>query len=278
MSEIKRKRSLCSALIATGLVLLVACDASRSKSGLSADASASPVSKELGFSGKPDYQRAALINVELGLGYLSQGQVARAKAKLIHAIKLAPNIAEPHSAMAHFLEMVGDFKDSEREHKKAISLSAQKGSVYNNYGAFLCRRTRYKEADLAFQSAIQDKDYARTAEVYENAGLCALKWGKPEKAFEYFTTAVRRDPMRSTALLELADFAVQRAQWNEAKKLLTQYKGIVEPNARSLWLGILVGRALHDDNAVASQGLMLKNLFEDSQEYQWYLGSEQDDS
>lgn len=185
--------------------------------------------------GTVDYYRAALVNVELGMGYLAQGQVTRAKTKLTHALKLAPKIPEPHSAMAYFLEMTGEFKDAEREHKKAISLSAQ-GAVYNNYGAFLCRRDRLKEADQAFHAAIADKNYVRTAEVYENAGLCALKWPDDSKATEYLTTAVRRDPNRASALLELAALSVKQQKFEEAKAWLNRYHAIAEPNERSLSL------------------------------------------
>jgi len=150
----------------------------------------------------PNYKSAALINVELGLGYLQQGQLSRCKAKLIHALKLAPNISEPHSAMAYFLEMVGEFKDAEHHHKMAVKLAEGKGAVYNNYGAYLCRRTRYEEADKAFNQALQDKSYERTAEIYENAGICALKGSNPDKANEYLMTAIRHDPSRSDAILE----------------------------------------------------------------------------
>jgi type IV pilus assembly protein PilF len=226
----------------------------------------------------PDYQKAALINVELGLGYLAQGQVTRAKTKLTHALKLAPNLPETHTAMAYFMEMVSDHKDAEREHKKAVSLSSGKGAVYNNYGAFLCRRGRYKEADESFHYALEDKTYARTAEVYENAGLCALKWTDQQtaqlKAAEYLTTAIHRDPSRSSAVLELAALNLKQGKASEAKDLLSRYKSVAEPNARSLWLGIQVAKVLKDEEGVSNQALTLKNLFQDSPEYQLYLKSE----
>lgn len=226
----------------------------------------------------PDYNKAALINVELGLGYLSQGQVARAKTKLTHALKLAPKLAEAHSAMAYFSEMVSDFKNAEQEHKKAVRLSAGKGAVYNNYGAFLCRRARYKEADDAFQYAVQDKDYPRTAEVYENAGLCALKWPESAnseiKAAEYLTTAIQRDPNRSSAVLELAALNLKQGKLEEANALLDRYQTVAEPNARALWLGVQVAQGLKDIENAKLKASQLKKLFQDSPEYQQYLAAE----
>lgn len=218
-----------------------------------------------------EYQKAALANVELGLGYLAQGQVTRAKGKLTRALKLAPRTAETHSAMAFFLEKVGDIKDAEKAHQKAIKYSKSPGSVYNNYGAFLCRQSRFKEADDAFQTSIADKTYSRTAEVFENAGVCALKWQDNAKAEKYFLTAIRHDPKRSTALLELASLDIQNKNFDAAKQMLTQYKQVSEPSARSLWLNIELARNMNNENAVASHALLLKNLFEDSPEYKEYM-------
>ena len=109
--------------------------------------------------GGPDYEKAALANVELGLGYLAQGQVVRAKAKLTHALQLAPHLAEGYSAMGYFWEMTGEIKDAEKYHKKAIRLATQAGDVYNSYGTFLCRRSRFAEAEQAVERALIDKTY-----------------------------------------------------------------------------------------------------------------------
>jgi type IV pilus assembly protein PilF len=147
-------------------------------------------------------EKAAIINAELGLGYLAQGETARAKAKLIYALKLAPRIPETHSAMAYFSEKVSDTKEAELQHKMAIQLASSKGAIYNNYGAFLCRQNRYLEAEQAFQLALQDKEYPRTAEIYENAGLCALKSGHHTKAAHYFALSAKRDPNRVSPKVE----------------------------------------------------------------------------
>lgn len=222
----------------------------------------------------PDYQKAALANVELGLGYLSQGQIARAKTKLTHAIKLAPSLAEARSGMAYFLEMTGEYKDAEKSHKKAIQLSKTQGAAYNNYGAFLCRASRFQEADEAFHKALADKDYPRTSEIYENAGMCALRADRLTEALHYLRTAIIRDPSAATALIELAHLSLQANRLDDARAYWQRYQQVAQPTARSLSVGIAIARACHDDNAVASQALRLKDLFEHSQEYADYLRSE----
>lgn len=221
-------------------------------------------------------QRAALVNVELGLGYLAQGQIARAKTKLTHALQLAPEATETHSAYAYFLERIGDVQDAEKEYKKAVKYgqATNEGTVYNNYGAFLCRQARFHEADDAFHHALSDKHYARTAEVYENAGVCALKGSQVQKAEDYLLKAVRQDPSRSTALLELTNLSLKQNNLQQAKMMLENYKKVAEPSARSLWLGIQLSHALQDKDGLASNTNLLKNLFEDSPEYQQYMKSD----
>ena len=222
----------------------------------------------------PELIKAATANIELGLGYLSQGQIARAKAKLNYALKLSPTIPETHSAMAYFFEKAGENVESEKEHKKAIKYSTNKGAVYNNYGAFLCRKTRYKEADSAFKRALEDKNYPRSAEVYENAGVCALKGGDIKAGEAYLHTALKQDTSRSLAVMELAALNLQQQNFQLARELLNHYKMIAEPNARSLWLSIQAADALGDQDSVASSALLLKNSFENSPEFQEYLNSD----
>lgn len=150
-------------------------------------------------------QQSALLNVKLGLGYLEQGERPRAKTKLTHALALAPHLPETCGAMAYFREMVGDIAEANRLHREAIRVAVNKGAVYNNYAAYLCRQGQYAEADVFFQRALKDKTYARTAEVYENAGLCVLKStsildsAHYEKAVNYFTQALNHDPNKTQA-------------------------------------------------------------------------------
>lgn len=150
-------------------------------------------------------EQMALLNVELGLGYLEQGQRARAKTKLTQALAFCPNLPETKGAMAYFRELVGDHIEADQLYREAIQIATNKGAVYNNYGAYLCRQTRYPEADSAFLEALKDKNYARTAEVYENAGLCVLKSSSTgdtqlqKKAEDYFKQALLHDPGRGAA-------------------------------------------------------------------------------
>jgi type IV pilus assembly protein PilF len=222
---------------------------------------------------KIDLQKAALLNVEMGEAYLAQGQINRAKQKFFHALELKPKLPEAHSSMGYFYESVGDLEEAEYHYKQSISFSDHKGKFYNNYGTFLYRQGRYREADKAFNNAIKDKQYIKTAESYENAGMVALKQEKIDKAYEYFETALRRDPNLYKSSLELATLEVKKQNYQAAKNYLDHFKRIIDPTAKSLWLEIQVNKKLGNKKEVSVAVTKLKNQFPNSEEFKAYLES-----
>jgi len=245
----------------------VACSSVRNDDGHSVQAS--------DIENKADYKQAALLNIELGQTYLVQGQVSRAKKKLLHAVELAPNLPEAHSSLGYFFESVGDNQMADKYYRKAISLGKEQGLFHNNYGIFLCNQNKYKEADKEFALAIKDYNYPKTAETYENAGLCALKAGDQVKAEANFNFAVRYDPKQVASLLELTDLYFKRGEFVQAQDYLNRLKSQVEPSARMLWLAIQIAKNNNDPDSIASSSLLLKNKFANSVEYNLYLQSQE---
>ena len=143
---------------------------------------------------KPDLEKAARINVQLGLAYLEKGEVNQAKTKLLLAKSEAPAEASVWSGMGYFLERTGDIQQAERHHLKAISINLNQGPALNNYAAFLCRQGRYQEALATFDSAAKDSQYIRPALAFANAGTCALKIPDQKLANQYFRLALLKDP------------------------------------------------------------------------------------
>ena len=159
--------------------------------------------------GEKDYKKSAMIHVEMAEKYLAMGQVARAKQKIIHALEIQPDMPEVHNAFGYFLQTVSENVEAEKHYKQAIKLSNKKAKYYSNYGSFLCGLGRYKDADTAFLKAVSDKTYTKTAEVYENAGICALRAGDKIKSKKYFDLATKHDPQKSKSILALADLYYQ---------------------------------------------------------------------
>ena len=166
--------------------------------------------------------KAAAFNVQLGLGYLKNGQMQRAKSKLLMALSEDPNNPEPNGAMAYYLETTGDLPQAEVFYKKAMSLSG-KGPELNNYGTFLCRHSRYVEAQKYFMQAVSDLNYLNTAGAYENAGLCALANHTPMQAAHYFQKALEQDPRKRQSLFQLSKIYYEQKKYTEAALLLQRF-------------------------------------------------------
>lgn len=211
-----------------------------------------------------DLDKAARLNVELGIGYLNKGQVARAKTKFMHAMKLAPQLSHVHFAYGYFQERTGDIGNAEKSYLKAISLNPKGGDEHNNYGAFLCRQQKYRQAEKEFLKAISDPDYVGTAEALENAGLCVLQIPDQEKAVEYFEKTLRYDQNRPHALLELALIYYREKRYTEAQDHLFRFSQISEPTARSLLLNIALAKEAGDQDKVASYEMLLRSRFPDA--------------
>lgn len=177
--------------------------------------------------------RAARINTQLAVAYLKRHEITRAKQKLILAMEEGPSLPEVWYTTAYFLEATGN-KDKARQHYlKAIDLASERGDVHNNYGTFLCRNGKYKEAIHQFLLAIQDINYLDPAAAYENAGLCSLKIPDTVRAQFYFKKSLIENPNRPTSLIELAELNYRIKKIFTAKKLLDQFHRLSPPTPQS---------------------------------------------
>lgn len=176
---------------------------------------------------KPDLNKAASYNVQLGLGYLKQGDRPRAKKKLLTALEQEPNSADVNAAIAYYFEQTNELDQSKKYYLKAVSLSSNGGAQLNNYGTFLCRQGQYKKAETYFLRAVKDENYVHTAGAYENAGLCALAIPDPDKAKLYFITALEQDPIRKVSLYELVKLESKAGHEAEALALMQKRPDLV---------------------------------------------------
>lgn len=176
---------------------------------------------------KPDLSKAAAYNMQLGLGYLKQGDRPRAKKKLLLAMEQEPNSADVNAAMAYYFEKTNEIPEAKKYYLKAISLSSSSGAQLNNYGTFLCRQGDYKKAETYFLRAVKDMKYVNTSAAYENAGLCALAIPDNDKAKLYFKSALDNDPSRKESLFELVKLESKSGNDTGAYQLLQQHSDLV---------------------------------------------------
>jgi type IV pilus assembly protein PilF len=176
---------------------------------------------------KANLNKAASYNVQLGLGYLKQGDRPRAKQKLLTALDQEPHSPDVNAAMAYYFEQTSELEQAKKYYLKALSLSSNSGAQLNNYGTFLCRQGDYKKAETYFLKAVKDEQYVHTAGAYENAGLCALAIPDDDKAKIYFTNALNQDPSRKESLYELVKLESKMGHDSEAFELLQNHPDLV---------------------------------------------------
>ncbi len=169
---------------------------------------------------------AAAYNAQLGLAYLKQGNRELAKHKLLLALSQAPDAPGVNASMAYFMEQTGDMDKAQVYYRKAMAVAPNAGAQLNNYGAFLCRRGQYAQAESYFLKAVNDIEYEHTAGAYENAGLCAMAIPDNAKATHYFNKALEQDPSREQSLYELVSLERKQGHLAEALAYLQKYQNI----------------------------------------------------
>lgn len=209
--------------------------------------------------------------IQLGIGYLQQGNAGRAKVPLKKALELDPSNADANVALAMVFQSEMESELADQHFRKAVSSRSDDSRILNNYGSFLFEQKRYPEAMERFKQASADTMYQERSRVFENMGMVALMMKQRDQAKGYFERALRLNAQQSTALLEMASLSYDDKNYVESKSYYDSYMAVSEPNARSLLLGTRLARVFEDHDKAASLGLQLKRLYPGTPEYQQFV-------
>lgn len=222
-------------------------------------------------------QEAADLNVQLGVGYLRQGDLKAAQSKLEKAVELEPDNVTAHRALGLVYERLGDVAAAERQYRKAVSLAPGDPEALNSLAVFLCGKDQTREEALEkFDRAIavpQSKQYSNKAMLNTNAGVCA----KPRDlalAENYLRTALAFNSTFPDALLQMADVAYQRQNYLQARAFLQRYSDVAAASPAVLWLSFQVETAMGDLKAADEAAQTLRREFPESVETRLLLERE----
>ena len=230
-------------------------------------------SKEQGVRTAPD-DKISQINLELGVAYMREQKYAEAMANLQKAKDYNPDDPNIYSALALLYDRIGEPDKAESTFEKAISIDESNSLVRNNYGAFLCAQGRYKEAYVQYQAALDNPLYTTPEYAHTNAGLCAVRSKDLNKAETEFRAALQKNPKFSIALFQMANLSFENGRMLQSRAYLQRFAEVAQPGPQSLWLSIRVEKALGDQDAAASQSLLLKAKYPDSEETRQLLDME----
>lgn len=215
---------------------------------------------------KMDQKEAARTRIALGINYLQRGDNAQAKFNLEKAKSLAPELAEVHNAMAYYYQQVAEFEAAENSYKTAIDLEPNNADSYNNYGAFLCQRGKYDQAEQLLLQAISRPGYIRAADSYENIALCRLEQKDFIQAKTYLDLSIKHNASRPSALFNLASVNYAMADLPAAQVLLERMQSASQISPRSVLLGYLIAQEQQDYSRMQTAEQLLLTTYPQSQE------------
>jgi len=160
---------------------------------------------------------AAQANLQLGMGYLQQGNLALAKTKLERANTENPHSAEIHAALGLLDERLGKDKEADQEYRRALSLAPEDPSMLNNYAVYLCSHGRAAEGVHNFESAATNPLYRSPWAAYTNAGVCQRQAHHENEAAELFARALRSNPAYAEAVFQASDLDLAQQKYGAAR-------------------------------------------------------------
>lgn len=215
----------------------------------------------------------AMVNTQLGLSYLQNGQLDLAWERLNTALQADPDYATAHNGIALVYDRLNEPEKAEEHFKRAIALNPSDSAALTNYGAFLCQHDRVEEGEQYFKKAVNNPLYTKPAMAYTNAGTCRLQVDDREGAEKYFRAALESDSRFPLALLNMSQLSYDKGQYLAARAYMQRFEEVSKHTSRSLWLGIQIEEELGDKDAVSSFAMLLKANYPDSRETQMLLDS-----
>jgi type IV pilus assembly protein PilF len=219
-------------------------------------------------------QEARDAYMQLGLGYLRNGDTERAKVPLKQALDLDPSSADVHATLGFVFQTEMEPELADSHFRKAISLSGDDARLLNNYGGFLYEQKRYKEALDMYLKASQDTLYPERSRVFENIGMTSLQLKQRGQAKIYFERSLRLNARQPRALFEMAQMSYEDKEYVPARSYYEGYVALAPQTAASLLLGVRLARVFEERDNAASLALQLKRLYPGTPEYQQYLSEQ----
>jgi len=211
-------------------------------------------------------RKAAESNTQLGVEYMSRGQLEVALGKLKKAVKDDPDYAPGHTVLAILYTRLGESELAATHYKLALQADPENGDVNNNYGTYLCRSGKPQEAIKHFLKALDDPFYSSPAVALTNAAACSMGNDNPADAETYLRSALQYDPKFPDALLIMARLNYQQKDYLRSRAFLQRFEASTAQTAESLFLGYEIETALRDEKTARQYLSLLNSKFPESKE------------
>jgi type IV pilus assembly protein PilF len=218
-------------------------------------------------------QSSAKIHTELAGMYFERVQMGIALSEIDLALKAEKNYAPAYNVRGLIHMSLREDKEAEDDFQQSLRLDKTDSEAHNNYGWFLCQRSKEAESIAHFMAAVKNPLYTTPERAYLNAGLCMQKAGKNVDAEDFLERALRVQADLAQALQAMAELKFADGDYQAAKKFFAKFaKNNENLTAAQLWLAVRIERKTRDGNAEASYALQLRQHYPDARETQMMQG------
>lgn len=191
----------------------------------------------------------------------SVGAYAEAAAEARKVLKVDPASADAYTLLGLVADAQGQKQQAGQQFRKAAELAPAKGTVLNNYGAWLCANGQPAEGLVWIDRALSDPAYPTPGAALANAGGCARKAGQYERAERDLRRALQLDENNPYALAEMAESEYRNGRFFEARAFCERRLGIAPADRRTLELAAMTEEKLGDMDAAKRYRQRLETEF-----------------
>jgi type IV pilus assembly protein PilF len=209
---------------------------------------------------------AAEANLQLGIGYLTQGRADAAVDALERALRLDPRRADIHYTAAVAYDQVEDIALAETHYRRATQLDPNNADSQNGFAVFLCRQGRFTDAQPIFDRVIATPRFGNAETAMINAARCARSANNLISAERYFRAALAANQVNLDGLAGMLDLSYQGGDYLQGRAFMQRLFAVTNPNPDQLLTCYLIESELNDESAARDCARQLRNRFPNSAE------------
>lgn len=213
-------------------------------------------------------EAAAQSYLTLGIRYIQEGQPDAAIDRLTRAIEYQPRLADAHSTIAVAYDQIGDGELAEEHHRRATSLARNNSSTQNSFAVFLCRQSRWQDAEPYFTRAIDlDRGVNQPLAMnwMLNAATCARTSGDLESAESYYRSLLDVDATHAAALRGMIDLSIRSGSFFQGRAFWQRLERSVTVDPADLLSCYTIENGMGDEVAARNCADRLRSEFPGSQ-------------
>lgn len=162
------------------------------------------------------------------------------------ALKSDPNNATLFVTRAKINSALQQETAASDDYKTAIKLAPADASILNQYAIFLCQQKSINDANLTFQSALNQAESTFTAQVYTDWASCNAANQQIDDAIANYTSALSYESVPYAAYAGITNLYIAQKNYPIANYYISLYQAPLRPD--ELYLKITVLQSLSETN------------------------------